>query len=86
MSHHGREYEDDKCGTLCTDTAAKLRTAVKLISDIAENRKMDPSAAADTWLDRNGYDCESSRRRQRERRAEQLDAEIARLQAEREKL
>jgi hypothetical protein len=49
-------------------------------------RRTTPAQACDRWLETNGFECEASRRRQRERRAEQLDAEIARLRAEREKL
>lgn len=65
---------------------ADWASALRLIQDIARDGKVDPSAACDAWLERNGFECESSRRRQRERRAEQLDAEIERLRAERAKL
>ncbi len=64
----------------------RLYSAVRVIRAIAKNEKADPSATCDAWLERNGFDCEASRRRQREQRAVQLDAEIERLRKEREAL
>jgi hypothetical protein len=94
MSHHGREYEDDDRD--CRDCAAignKFGTAVELIKAIANGlrvgdrgRGLTPQTACDTWLESNGFECQASKKRQRERRAEQLDAEIAKLRAERAKL
>jgi hypothetical protein len=86
MSHHGREGEVEACGRTCGETYRKLSKAVELITAIAFDKKVDPSASCDTWLELNGYECEASRRKQRERRADQLDAEINRLRAERAKL
>lgn len=76
----------------CSVTANRLGSAVKLIAAIANgaNPKRGggpaPHVLCDRWLESNGYECEASRRRQRERRADDLDAEIARLRAERAKL
>ncbi len=81
MSHHGREGLDEY-----EPNQADWHGALQLIQAIAKNEKADPSAACDAWLERNGFDCEASRRRQRERRVEQLDAEIERLRKEREAL
>lgn len=91
MSHHGHEDSMSAWREQCDREALpiaqnRLSTAVALISAIAANQKADPSAACDSWLEKNGYDCEASRRRARERRAEQLDAELARLKAERDAL
>lgn len=94
MSHHGREYEDDnRCDSTCAANFSKVQSAVALIAAIAKeggDRSRSggpaPHVLCDRWLEANGYDCEASRRRQREQRAVQLDAEIERLRAERAKL
>lgn len=96
MSHHGREYEDETCGASCSHNSNQLGLAVELIKAIANGYGEDGTngnfatttvrQACDQWLDKHGYPCESSKRRQRERRAEQLDQEIAKLQQERESL
>lgn len=93
MSHHGREGldEDHECGS-CAAIGNKYGTAVELIKAIANgfgtihDTGTTPQKACDGWLERNGFECEASKKRQRERRAEQLDAEIERLRAERAKL
>jgi hypothetical protein len=70
----------------------KLTSAVHLISAIASGDgdgcagDLHLRAQCDAWLESNGYDCEATRKRNRERRADELDKEIARLRAEREKL
>jgi hypothetical protein len=91
MSHHGREYEDDnRCGSACSENFSKVQSAVALIAAIAKeggDRSRSggpaPHVLCDRWLEANGYDCEASRKRRREQRAIQLDAEIAKLQQER---
>lgn len=85
MSHHGRDDErEDECGLHCT----RLNSAVQLISQLARDEWVHTAIAGhcDAWLERNGFECEASRRRRRERRASELDAEIERLRAERAKL
>jgi hypothetical protein len=97
MSHHGREDEVDRDHVRSLEAMAnRYGTAVELIKAIANGLGEDgsrahgggfatttPAQACDNWLEHNGMECEASRRRQRERRAEQLDAEIERLRAER---
>ncbi len=83
MSHHGREGERDECAW---DTLPWAASALQFIRNVAKEPDMDHTTRADKWLEVNGFECEASRRRQRDRRAEQLDAEIARLRAEMEKL
>jgi hypothetical protein len=66
---------------------AELRSAVALIQLLASGcDEFSPQFRCDSWLENNGYECEASRRKARELRAANLDAEIARLRAEREKL
>jgi hypothetical protein len=88
MSHY------DSCrDTPCQSTAAEcnyvsnqLGTAVELITAIANGLPLSAArAAADTWLEKNGYPSKTSETRKRVARAEKLDAEIARLQEERRK-
>lgn len=67
-------------------TEAKLRSAVEFIQNVAAKPDTDHTTRADAWLQANGFECEATRRKARERRAAELDAEIARLRAEREKL
>lgn len=92
MSHHGREDEREECGPACARNSNQLGTAVELIKAIANgfNSKRGggpaPHVQCDSWLEQHGYDCEATRRKQRERRATELDEEIARLQKEREAL
>lgn len=86
MSHHGREDEREDYEHAYRSTSTKLNSALVLIRDIAKNLKACPVSSCDHWLEVNGYDCEATRRAQRERRAVQLDTEIARLRAERESL
>lgn len=83
MSHHGREYEDNAPREVWPEWAA---SALKFIQNVAAKPDTDHMTRADAWLQANGFECEASRRKARERRADQLDAEIARLRAEREKL
>lgn len=70
--------------------SGKLCSAVALINAIAGDEKADPSCACDVWLEKNGYESATMRRvrerKQREQRAEQLGAEIAKLQQERTRL
>jgi hypothetical protein len=90
MSHHGREYEDEKCDWRCSDNANKLSSAVELIKAIT-NAGLNPTRSGgtaahircDRWLEANGFECEATRRAQRERRAIELDTEIERLRKER---
>ncbi len=92
MSHHGhddemRDFHRDSDAAQSLTVAKKLGSAVQLIQLLASGcDEFSPQSRCDSWLENNGYECEASRRRQRERRADQLDAEIARLRAEREKL
>ncbi len=88
MSHHGREGLDES-----EPNQADWHGALRLIRQIAAlgaNPKRSggpaPHVLCDRWLELNGFDCEASRRRQREQRAVQLDAEIERLRKEREAL
>ena len=97
MSHHGREDEVEECGAWCADNARKLCAAHKALETIAS---IDPDEdyrntrcatvrrIADAWLVESGYPGvdELRERAKRERRAAELDAEIACLQAERVKL
>jgi hypothetical protein len=64
----------------------QLASAIVLITAIAKDQILDTSCMCDSWLEHNGYECEASRRRERERRAKHLDAQIERLRAERAKL
>ncbi len=96
VSHHGREGEREECGQACQTRFAQLTSAIALIRAVADGvatarctaygGHSDPRKACDAWLERNGYECENSRRRARERRADELDVEIARLRAERARL
>jgi hypothetical protein len=81
MSHHGREDEREVECTYC----GPYGSAIELIKAIA-NGLDSPAPACDTWLERNGFECKASKQRQRDRRADELDAEIARLREERAKL
>ena len=88
MSHHGHEESMQQFYAECDRerlpvAEEKLRSAVALITAVAQNEFVDPGCECDTWLEANGYECEASRRRQRERRADELDKEIERLRAER---
>lgn len=94
MSHHGREDERAEC-TVDWHEANLNRygSAVELIKAIANrgaSPKRDggpaPHVLCDRWLEAHGFDCDASRKRQREQRAIELDAEIERLRAERAKL
>lgn len=90
MSHHGHEDSMERYYAECDREALpkvrmQLANAIELIETIARS-KTSVAKTCDNWLEVNGFECEASRRRQRERRAEQLDAEIDRLRAEREKL
>lgn len=89
MSHHGREGEREYTDNDYDNLATRLSTAASVLHVIAHH--VDPKinelqGIADSWLDRNGYESRDSKRRARERRADQLDAKIAQLRAEREKL
>lgn len=97
MSHHGREDEREDCTIGWHESNLnRYGSAVELIKAIANGHGEDgadgsfatttPRQACDAWLERNGLECEASKRRQRELRAERLDAEIAKLRAEREAL
>lgn len=90
MSHHGREYEVDNSWQT-TPAQDQLVSAVALIKAIAEgptvlHGNQSTCARCDIWLYQNGFECAATRRRDRERRAEELDREIERLRAERQKL
>ena len=65
---------------------AKLKSAVDLITAISKDLVGDTGCACDTWLENNGYDCETKRRERRAAKAAELDAEIERLRAERARL
>jgi len=86
MSHHGREGERDYTDADYTRLQARLSSAVELISDVASGPTRGGPARCDKWLEVNGYACEKTRRAYREQRADELDREIARLRAERDKL
>jgi hypothetical protein len=91
MSHHGREDEREECGSAYRDTAHALRMAISVLQDVASGTwiPVDGRSVAenvDRWLAENGYDCPTTRKNARERRAVELDAEIERLRAERAKL
>ena len=81
MTHYAFEYNT---------IAAKYGSALALIKAIRDGQKVEPSAACDAWLGANGYETEAQRRtrlqKERDERAAKLDAEIARLRAERDKL
>lgn len=99
MSHHGREYEEDK---VSVDDywyrSNMLGRAVELIKAIANGYgenvselptllgERTPRQACDTWLQDNGYECEATRAAQKAKRIKQLDEEIERLQKEKESL
>lgn len=83
MSHHGNQDSMDRFYAECDRERLP----------VAESKRIAATGAAtwectdcDSWLEANGYDCKGSRQRQRDRRAEQLDAELARLKAERDAL
>lgn len=68
----------------------ELVSAVTLINQIAEGYELrgsaPPHVLCDQWLEGHGYMSQAARRRHRERRAAELDAEIEHLRAERAKL
>ncbi len=93
MSHHGREGEVEICGERCARINRESTDARDLIRRIAIG--IDPGRClgnvqlwADNWLRDHGYvHGEALRARAaRDRRAEDLDLEIARLRAERASL
>lgn len=87
MSHHGREYEQEVCGSSCALTAQRLMSAVQLISDLSRGQSVEKGPSlCDAWLESHGYACAATRKAERDRRAAELDAEIARLCKERELL
>ncbi len=98
MSHHGHEESLERDHVQDLEVIAnKFGGAVELIRAIANGlctpgsrssggASTTPAHACDSWLEKNGFECEASRRRQREQRAEQLDRELERLRAEREAL
>lgn len=92
MSHHGREDEREEC-TIGWHSINLNRygLAVELIRAIAhgfcgEEQHMTVAQVADRWLEENGFECKATAQRQRDRRAAELDKEIARLQKEKEAL
>ena len=87
MSHHGREDEVDHDRIRYLEaTANKYALAVQFIQSVAVTPDTDWATRAAKWLDDNGLPGPRAAERARVLRANQLDAEIARLQAEREKL
>jgi hypothetical protein len=69
----------------------QLGSAVELIRAIAHGYtgagvRDSVDQVADKWLEQNGFECKATAQRQRDRRADELDKEIARLQKEREQL
>lgn len=88
MSHHGREYEDDReiCGAVCSITSTNLKNAIEFIQAIAVDPTSGHATRAAEFLERNGFDGPLRAAREKKRRATELDAEIERLRAERAKL
>jgi hypothetical protein len=97
VSHHGREDEREECNVSWHEIHLnRYGSAVELIKALASGFGEDghngqfattsPKQACNAWLERHGFDCEATRRRERERRAIEIDAEIERLRAERAKL
>ncbi len=96
MSHHGREGERDLDDIRECHACNNLGRAIELIKALANGHGEDgangsyatgtPAQICDAWLDRNGYESKASERKQRERRAAELDAQIEKLRAERSKL
>lgn len=92
MGHHGHEDEMERFYTerdreRLPEIEERLRSAVLLITAIASSDLTKRLAkTCDEWLEANGYACKATRRRERERRSEELDREIERLRAEREAL
>lgn len=94
MSHHGREGERET-DRECRD-CNKLGRAIELIKALANGHGSPATNSVfstgsveeicDKWLDDNGYESFASVRRQRERKAAELDAQIEKLKAERAKL
>lgn len=91
MSHHGRE-DTEECTVGWHETNLnRYGSAVELIKAIAARGLHDPGRShdpaphvlCDRWLEEKGFDCEASRRREREKRAIELDAQIERLRQER---
>lgn len=69
----------------------QLGSAIELIRAIAhgfcgEEQHMTVAQVADRWLEQNGLECKATAQRQRDRRADELDKEIARLLKERESI
>ncbi len=71
----------------------QLGKAVELIKALANGYSVDygnldttPKQICDRWLQDNGYECESSRAAQRDIKLAKINAEIERLQKEREAL
>lgn len=82
MSHHGREGEHE-----CPSPGPSWAwSALNLINDIAAGKHKYTADVCDTWLEKNGLDCENSRRKARERKIKEIDAQIAALKAAKEKL
>ncbi len=93
MSHHGREGEPRWTDDEAEDLSRKLNAALYLIGrivecDVREHNALSLQRMCDEWCSENGYENGEDRRARagRNRRAEELDAEIARLRAERAKL
>lgn len=91
MSHHGHEdqmerFYAERDRKRLPDVEQRLSSAVKLIDAISKGLVADTSCQCDTWLENNGYDCETKRRERKAVLAAKLDADIERLRAERAKL
>lgn len=82
MSHHGREGEHE-----CPSPGPFWAwSALTLINEIAACKHKYTADVCDTWLEKNGLDCENSRRKARERKIKEIDAQIAALKSAKEKL
>jgi hypothetical protein len=101
MSHHGREgtQEDYETASYYSVRMNQLSSAVELIKALANGLGEDggkahggswatttPSQACDKWLMDNGYECEATRAAQNAKKLAELEAQIAKLQQEKDKL
>ena len=93
MSHHGREYEDDRnqCGEWCERNARRASLAdfvLELADAEVERDWLTVRAEAERRLVAAGYPCQAHRMAAKAKalRAAELDAQIERLRAERAKL